>query len=240
MSYRKIKIGEQEIEVSALSFWLVIFSAVILILAVVGWMAFYTLESGEQGIILRAGRLHKIEQAGWHWRLPLGIDKLTKVKTAYNYSAEFGFRTNPVDSSGMHQTVVFPAEARMLTGDLCLVEIEWVVHYQITDPIAYLRSSPRNQTVFRLLTESAMRAAVGDYALSEVFQTERQKITQRALADLQNKCALYNLGFGIRLIQIRAVRPVVQEESASTPVKIPVSMPPDSTHAQPDTTVGNR
>jgi membrane protease subunit HflK len=54
---------------------------VIMIVLIVGFVAsgFRTVESGEKGLVLRFGRIHKTADPGWVWVLPYPIDELIRV-----------------------------------------------------------------------------------------------------------------------------------------------------------------
>ena len=54
-------------------------------------------EPDEVGVILRLGRYMGTVEPGPHFRLPFGIDRVSKVPVQRQLKAEFGFRTTRAD-----------------------------------------------------------------------------------------------------------------------------------------------
>ena len=121
--------------------WPVIFTilGVIVLLLVVN-SAYYTVEANEEGVVLRFGKFAERVPPGLHFKLPLGIDTVKKVKTAFTFKEEFGFRTMRAG----RRTVYAPIgedilkESLMVTGDLNMAQVEWIIQYRIEDPVKYL------------------------------------------------------------------------------------------------------
>jgi membrane protease subunit HflK len=116
--------------------------ATIIGVAFLGWAAlssFYTVQPEERAVVKRFGRVIGITDPGLHFKLPLGLDRVQLVATERVLKQEFGFRTE--DSSALERTRFvdqdFPSESLMLTGDLNMIQVEWVVQYRIGDPIRY-------------------------------------------------------------------------------------------------------
>ena len=70
--------------------WIILLVVVIVYL---GSSAFYTVAVDEVGVIQRFGRYVRAVEPGLHFKLPTGIEKVTKVKVRFVYKEEFGFRT---------------------------------------------------------------------------------------------------------------------------------------------------
>ena len=71
-------------------FWLLV--AVIVLLIVI-FSSVYTIGVNEVGIIQRFGKYVRTTSPGLNFKLPWGIEKLTKVKVRLVYKEEFGLRT---------------------------------------------------------------------------------------------------------------------------------------------------
>jgi len=75
--------------------WIIIVVVVALFL---GSSCFYTVAVDEVGVIQRFGKYVRtaqpgLSQPGLSFKLPRGIEKVTKVKVRYVFKEEFGFRT---------------------------------------------------------------------------------------------------------------------------------------------------
>jgi membrane protease subunit HflK len=109
----------------------VVLGAVILLLL---WGSFFQVPPDEMGVILRFGKFVRTAEPGLHLKLPLGIERLSRVPVQRQLKHEFGFRTARAGISTQYMTnAETKAEAIMLTGDLNVVDAEWIVQYKIRD-----------------------------------------------------------------------------------------------------------
>jgi membrane protease subunit HflK len=189
-----------------LPFGFIVFVLVGIFLIVVGWASVYTVEAESEGVVLRFGKLLKTVEPGLHFKLPLGIDVVTVVPTRRQLKLEFGFftpgRTNP-DQAGEDPE----REKSMVTGDLNVALVEWVVQYRVGDPKQYLFDVRNPGQTLRDLSEAAMREVVGDRTVDEVITVGRQEIEVSALARLQELVKLYQLGIFVDQVQLKNVNP---------------------------------
>jgi len=100
----------------------------IVLLIFIGSSTFYTVGVDEVGVVQRFGKYVRISQPGLNFKLPSGIEKVTKVKVRRVYKEEFGFRTvtpgqRTVFSSPTEDTNV----SLMLTGDLNVVSLSNII-----------------------------------------------------------------------------------------------------------------
>jgi len=70
--------------------FLIVIAFIVILLA---YSCVYTIALNEVGVIQRFGKFVRIEQPGLNFKLPNGIEKITKVKVDYTYKEEFGLRT---------------------------------------------------------------------------------------------------------------------------------------------------
>ncbi|HOG76217.1 MAG TPA: protease modulator HflK [Candidatus Marinimicrobia bacterium] len=230
MAGKKVQFSNKEIEVSSVSYWLIILIALVLVVIVTALMSFYTIEPGETGVVTRCGKVHQINGPGAHWKLPWGIDRLYRVKVNYPYTAEFGIRTTSDSLTALSDNFYLP-EARLLTGDLKMVDLQWVVQYSIQDPVAYLFGVENPENMLRLVGAAAMRSAVGDFSFREVFQTERRAVAERAKNYMQTKIDLYKTGIVIQHVQLKEARPALPLSEPDTTISLKPFNQTDSTEA---------
>src|SRR3546814_20710218 len=74
-------------------------------------------------------------RSGLHFKLPFGVDKVQLVATERVLKEEFGFRTVGEAQPTRYADTELPDESLMLSGDLNMVDAEWVVQYRIADQI---------------------------------------------------------------------------------------------------------
>ena len=182
--------------------------AIVLIAVVVLWGAFYQIAPDEMGVILRFGKFVRTSEPGLHFKWPLGIEALTKVPVQRQLKMEFGYRTtNP----GVRSEFAVPEEAQkesvMLTGDLNVVIVEWIVQYKIKDPYKFLFKLRDVEKTFRDLNEAVVRRVIGDNAVDEIITTGRARIALEAKEELQKLVDLYELGVDVNQLIFQDVNP---------------------------------
>ena len=180
--------------------WLIIGAIVIIIIVS---SSFYTVGVNEVGVIQRFGKYTRTTTPGLHFKLPRGIEKLTKVKVRLVYKEEFGLRTI---QSGVRtqyaRSSTYLNEALMLTGDLNVAVVPWIVQYRIKDPYKYLFKVRDINSTLRDLTESTMRMVVGDRSINEVI-SKRQEIADQAKVLLQKELDEAETGINIITIEMK-------------------------------------
>ncbi|MBC8479134.1 MAG: FtsH protease activity modulator HflK, partial [FCB group bacterium] len=144
---------------------------------------------------------------GWHFKLPFGIDKVQKVKVDYQYKQEFGFRTDKPGVRSRYSESSFQEESWMLTGDLNIAEVQWIIQYKIQDPAAYLFNVRDVENTLRDVAEAVIRLMVGDRSFQEALQSERRTIAEQSMIRMQEIMDRYDTGISIQLIQLQNVHP---------------------------------
>ncbi|MFA5633216.1 MAG: FtsH protease activity modulator HflK [Porticoccaceae bacterium] len=170
--------------------------------------AFYTVQPEEQAVVKRFGAVVDITDPGLHFKLPFGIDRIQRVASARVLKQEFGFRTeSQSDSRSRYSGADFSSESLMLTGDLNVIDVEWVVQYRIQDPIKYLYQQREPDRTLRDISESVMRRVVGNRLGSEVLTVGRVEIAQAARDEIQSIMDLYDSGLHIMTVELQDVVP---------------------------------
>ena len=95
----------------------------------------------------------------------------------------------------------------MLTGDLNLADVEWVVQYRIDDAYSYLFKVRDPEGTLRDISEATVRQVVGDRTVNEVLTIGRHEITIKVEQLLQELCKEYLLGIKIEQVVLQDVNP---------------------------------
>ena len=173
---------------------------VVIVALIIGYTSFFTIESGSVGVVQRFGRFVRIAQPGLNYKLPFGVEKVTKVPEARVFKEEFGFQSPRNKYSPDTRTASDTATVSlMLTGDLNVAVVPWIVQYRIDNPYNYLFKVKNPRGLLRELSESSMRIVVGDRSINEVI-TKRDEIADQAQKVLQ--AALKQTQAGIKVITI--------------------------------------
>ena len=166
----------------------------------------YTVDANENAVILRLGKYHDTAGPGLHFKIPL-FDQIYKVRVDYQYKKEFGFRTLKSDKKSVFRTRGFEDESWMLTGDLKIAEVKWVVQYKINNAKDYLFNVKNVENTIVDISEAAMQLMIGDRSFIEVLQEERVAIADEARQYMQKMLDKYQTGISIQLVQLQGVVP---------------------------------
>ena len=181
---------------------------IVLLLAVAaGFGSLYQVQPEEVGIVLRFGEYVRTTEPGLRAKLPLA-EQVLKVPVQRQLKQEFGFRT--VDA-GIRTLYApdrqFADEAVMLTGDLNVAVVEWIVQYRVADPYLFLFKVRNLGETFRAMNEAVMREVVGDRTVTEVLTVGRQEIESRVEERLQELANQYEMGITIDQVVLQDVNP---------------------------------
>jgi len=168
----------------------------------------YSVAPEGRAVIRRFGEVVSIQDPGLHFKLPLGIDIATFVPTERVLKEEFGFRTVDAEKRTEYaKRADMTEESLMLTGDLNVIDVEWVVQYRITDPVKFLFKVRDPVDAIRDVSEAVMRRIVGNRLGSEVLTVGRVEIADDCRVDMQNVLKGYDLGVSIERIELQDVTP---------------------------------
>jgi modulator of FtsH protease HflK len=179
---------------------------VVVVAALIG--SYYQVEPDEVGLVTRFGRFVRTTNPGPHGKIPFGIEQVQKVPVQRQLKQEFGFRTVHADvDSTYRKDEKTAAESSMLTGDLNVATVEWIVQYKISDPYKYLFKLRDVEQTFRLMAEASMRTVVGDHSVTELLTVGREAIAAKAKELLSDLCKRYDNGISVQQLVLQDVDP---------------------------------
>jgi membrane protease subunit HflK len=180
-------------------------AALLLVVVITGY---YQVEPDEVGVVQRFGAYARTTEPGPHLKIPFA-ETVTKVPVQRQLKMEFGFRTAraAARTEFAPDTPEIKAEAVMLTGDLNVAVVEWIVQYRIKDARAFLFHVRDVPATFHYMSEAAMRQVVGDHSVDEVLTIGREAIALQAKEELQRLCNLYGIGIEVQQLVLQDVNP---------------------------------
>jgi membrane protease subunit HflK len=178
-----------------------------IVAAILLFTSWYTVSPDEAGVVQRFGAYVRVTGPGLNFKLPLGMERVTKVPVERQLKHEFGFRTLRADVRTEFEQRTYKEESLMLTGDLNAAEVEWIVQYRISDPYRYLFKVRNTEQTFRDLNEAMMREIVGDRSVNEVLTIGRQEIANAVEGKLQALCDQYETGIRVEQVVLQDVTP---------------------------------
>lgn len=168
--------------------------------------SFVQIETEEVGVITQFGKYNRTLEPGLHLKIPL-MESVARVAVERQQKQEFGFRTIRAGVESEYAKNGYSDESLMLTGDLNLADVEWVVQYRVKDPYNYLFKVRNPETTLRDVSEASMRQIVGDRTVNEVITIGRAEIANEARVLLQSLCDEYSLGLEIDQVVLQDVNP---------------------------------
>lgn len=168
--------------------------------------SFFQVGPEEVGVITRFGAFDRTVEPGLNFKMPF-VERVQKVAVERQQKLEFGFRTTNADVKSSYTRQGMEGEALMLTGDLNLADVEWVVQYRIQDPYNYLFKVRHPVTTLRDISEASMRQIVGDRTVNEVLTVGRMEVASETKLLIQKLCDEYSLGLKIEQVVLQDVNP---------------------------------
>ena len=173
--------------------------------------SFFTVETEEVGVIMRFGKYVGEARPGLNFKVPF-IDQVEYVPVQRQLKQEFGYRTTSAGVNSSYRKAGYGGESLMLTGDLNLADVEWVVQFRINDPYNYLFKVRNADETLKDISEAAMRQIVGDRTVNEVLTVGRAEVASEAELIIQSISDEYELGIKIEQV-------VLQDANPPDPVK---------------------
>jgi membrane protease subunit HflK len=181
-----------------------------LVLGTVFWGVWFTVQPEETGVVQRFGKVMRTAGPGLHFKLPFGIETARMVPTARVLKEEFGFRTVasvPGEKTRYDPSGAYKDESLMLTGDLNVIDVQWIIQYRIEDPIRFLFHVRETPKTIRDITEAVMRRAVGNRIGSDVLTTGRVAVASEAKTEIQRILSAYESGVRLVTVELQDVTP---------------------------------
>ncbi len=176
----------------------IIIAALLVILA---WQSVFIIAPDEEGVVKRFGVPVRAVEPGPHFKIPI-LESVLQPKVAKLHRVEVGFRTSP---QGRQQMI--PQEALMLTGDMNILAIEFIVQYKIKEAREYLFNVADIHETISKAAEASMREVIGKSKIDEALTTGKAEIQQGMLLLLQNILDQYQAGVQIAAVQLQDVDP---------------------------------
>ncbi|HAA05337.1 MAG TPA: FtsH protease activity modulator HflK [Syntrophobacteraceae bacterium] len=183
------------------------FVALIVLLLVLGVGSYYRVDPEETAVVQRFGRFVRTADPGPHFRIPFGIETVKKVRNRRVLVLESGYRTVKSGARSQFTEKGFEEQARMLSGDLNVIDLQWTVQYQIKDPIAYLFQVEDVEAAINDISESVVRKIVGNRYADDVLTVGRASIAEMAKVEMQQVLDSYNTGILIVAVQLQNATP---------------------------------
>lgn len=168
--------------------------------------SFFTVQPEEVGIITRFGEYTRTAEPGLNFKIPFA-EQVQYVPVQRQLKQEFGYRTTQSGVRSTYTKAGYTDESLMLTGDLNLADVEWVVQYRISDPYNFLFKIRNPEQTLRDISEAVIRQIVGDRTVNEVLTVGRAEVAAEGEQLIQEICNEYEAGIIIEQIVLQDINP---------------------------------
>ncbi|QDO95954.1 FtsH protease activity modulator HflK [Ferrovibrio terrae] len=181
----------------------------LILVAVAIWLGtgFYRVDTDEQGVVLRFGKVHAVTEPGLRYRLPWPVDSVLTPKVTSVNREEIGFRSLGDSPTRGAQTRDVPEESLMLTGDENIVDIDFTVLWQVKDAGQYLFNVVDPSRTIKQIAESAIREVVGKNNIQFILTEGRTKIADDTRRVMQAVLDSYSAGVVITQVALQRTEP---------------------------------
>ena len=189
----------------------------VIALVVLLWLAsgFYIVRPDEVGVVQRFGAYVRTTQSGPHYHLPTPIESVKTPKVTEVKRVEIGFRSRDTGAGmGLSGFREVPEESLMLTGDENLVNVQFIVQYQIKEAQNYLFNIQQQQKTVKDAAEASMRDVIGSNQIDAVLTAEKFEVQSQTKEILQRILDSYDSGIRVTAVKLQDVHPPQQVSDA--------------------------
>lgn len=159
------------------------------------WSSFYTVQQDERSVELTFGKYSSTGMPGLNFA-PWPVVTHEIVPVTREQTVDIGMGTMGSDDTGL-----------MLTGDQNIVDIEFQVVWNISDPAQYLFNLADPQESIRAVSESAMRDIIARSQLAPILNRDRGMIAAELRGAVQGTLDSYNAGINVIRVNFNKADP---------------------------------
>lgn len=178
-------------------------------LLIVVWLAsgFYRVQPSQLGVELRFGQFTTLTEPGLRYHLPAPIETVIRPEVTRVNRLDIGMRGEAGDARRGVTPAGATSESFMLTSDQNIVNVNFAVIWQISDPVQFLFNIREQEATIKAVAESAMRETMGRTQVDQAITENRGGVEQAVFQRMQQVLDEYQAGVRIVGVQLQAVDP---------------------------------
>ena len=178
--------------------------AVAVAVVFLAWSSVFRVDTDQQGIVMRFGKVVRAEDPGLRVKLPYPIETVARPTVTRINRIDIGMR-----DTGGSTAVNVAEEGLMLTGDENIVDISFTVRWRIKIDAAteYLFNVEDPERTVKAIAESAMREVVGQSNIQALLTTGRSDVQFKVKGLMQQALDAYKAGIEITEVQLQNSNP---------------------------------
>ncbi|NLD39417.1 MAG: FtsH protease activity modulator HflK [Desulfatiglans sp.] len=170
----------------------------------------YKVSESELGVIQRFGKVidGKVEPGG-HYRLPWPIDTVTKVPVKTTHSMDIiDFSLKQASDEKNEFRDITGLSIYCITGDNNIVFIDFVIRYNIVDPVKYLFNINSSEDFLKHTACAAVINSLAGKTVDDILTVGKKSVEVYLKKEIQENLDSLNSGLGINDIEIKDVSPI--------------------------------
>ena len=177
---------------------------VLVVLLAVFTQVFYSVSEDEQAVVTTLGKVTSTESAGLHAKIPF-IQRVRKVDMT-THGVGIGYVID-----GGSQNIPIDTDAKMITSDFNLINVDFYMEYRVSDPVAYLFNTEDPEMILANEALSCIRAVVSDFPVDDVMTTGKGQIQSEIRDMLSAELAEKGIGVSVVNITVQDAEPPTAE-----------------------------
>jgi HflK protein len=185
---------------------------------------------GELGVVQQFGRrVVPLEKPGLHYRLPYPFAWHVVIRPGELRRVEIGFRTAAGESQEpaayewnlQHRGgryVAQPEESYVWTGDENLMDVNWIVHFSVTDPEAAVfalgigdgEGGSKWDRLVRTAAETAFRTEMTRREADDLFTSAREQVAAAVAGRANESLTRYKVGLEVVQVCFGDIHPPLE------------------------------
>jgi membrane protease subunit HflK len=179
--------------------------------ALIGFFGFTVRVNPEElGVVLRFGEFVRLLPPGINFRWPYPIETVELPKVTRVNRIELGMRGSADNRDTTSTIRDVPEESLMITGDENIVDVDFVIFWQISNAPDFLFNIQDPEVTVKDVAESAMREIVGQSDIEPILTEARAKTEAEVQALMQKTLDGYGAGVQVTQVQLQKVDPPAQ------------------------------
>lgn len=166
----------------------------------------FVVQEGQSGVVLQFGQYRRTVGPGVHWRAPYPLQSAQVVNMAEIRSIEIG-RNNAVNGANV-------IDASVLTHDGDIVNVRYVVQYQVKSVTDYLFKAVDPDRGVTQAAQAAVRESVGARDAGSLFGQNHDALEAQLAATIQRALDRYQTGLSVVGVTVQSVEPPQQAQAA--------------------------
>lgn len=191
---------------------IVVIAAIAILLLILVSTCWFTVNDKQQAVITTFGKVTGTADAGIHFKLPFGIQKVDLVDINIYQKIELGYRTDGSDA-GNYMTI--ENESKMISGDFNIVNVDFFIEYKISNAAKYLYASQDAGMILKNLAQSQIRNVIGSKYVDDILTTGKSQIQAEVKELITEELTKYDIGIVLTDIKIQDAEPPTEQVKAA-------------------------